>query len=118
MLLALAAAERSLTPQRIWLERLAPLVPAEAATHWLLLADLACLIVMGLATPAPLVGVPVAVIAGFLLLNGLGMAVTDFYLGLAVFHVLVGAGAALCVPRARWVGAATLTAALLLGVLT
>ncbi len=118
MLLALAAAERSLTPQRIWLERLAPLVPAEAATHWLLLADLACLIVMGLATPAPLVGVPVAVIAGFLLLNGLGMAVTDFYLGLAVFHVLVGAGAALGVPRARWVGAATLTAALLLGVLT
>ncbi len=118
LLVALAALEPHLTPQRAWLERLAIIVPMNAATRWLLVADFACLVALGLAARRPSIGVPLALGLGFLVLNGLGMAVTDFYLGLALFHLAVGAAAALFAGRARWIGAATLVLALGFGVLT
>ena len=117
-LLTLAALDPRLTPERAWLDRLAIIVPATAVTHWLLVADLACLVALGLATRRPRLGVPLALGLGFLALNGLGMAVTDFYLGLTLFHFTVGIAAALFASRARWLGAATLVLALGLGILT
>lgn len=94
------------------------LVPGPTATRWLLLGDLVCLVALGAAAMRrPLVGVPVALLAGFVALNLLSMAVTDFYLGLALFHPVVGATAA--VPgRTRWTGLALLAGAALLGVVT
>ncbi len=68
------------TPQRWWLERLAMLVPGSAATRWLLVADAVCLVAVGLASRRPLLGIPLALGAGFLALNVLGMVLTDFYL--------------------------------------
>jgi hypothetical protein len=118
MLVALAAAEQPLTLQRVWLDRLAIIIPATMATRWLLLADLACLIALGLGMRRPLLGVVLTLGGGFLVLNGLGMALTDFYLGLALFHFVVGVTVVLFARRARWLGAATLGLALVLGALT
>ena len=115
---ALAAAEPYLTSQRAWLDRLAVVVPAPAATRWLLVADLACLIALGLATRRRALGVSLTLAAGFIVLNLLGMALTDFYLGLTVFHLLVGLVATLTLGRARWLGAVTLGLVLVLGLLT
>jgi hypothetical protein len=106
------------TAPRAWLDRLAILVPAPAATRWLLIADVACLVALGLATGRPGLGVPLMLGAGFVALNGLGMAVTDFYLGLALFHLAVGIAVVLLARRARWLGLATLALTLGLGVLT
>ena len=118
LLLALATTEPHLTPQRVWLERLALLVPANGATRWLLVADAVCLIALGLASRRPVLGVALALGAGFLALNVLGMVVTDFYLGLALFHLGVGLTAMLALRRARWLGAVAVGLALILGVLT
>src|SRR5256885_563521 len=115
---ALSAAEPYLTSQRAWLDRLAVVVPAPAATRWLLVADLACLIALGLATRRRALGVPLTLAAGFIVLNLLGMALTDFYLGLTVFHLLVGLVAMLTLSRARWLGAVTLGLVLVLGLVT
>jgi hypothetical protein len=117
MLLAVAS-EPYLTPQRAWLDHLALIVPAGGATRWLLVADLGCLIAIGLATRRPWLGLPLALGLGFLVLNGLGMAVTDFYLGLALFHLLVGIAAVVFAGQARWVGVAALVLVLALGILT
>ena len=46
------------------------------------------------------------------------MALTDFYLGLTVFHLLVGLVATLTLSRARWLGAVTLGLVLVLGLVT
>src|SRR2546426_12397234 len=94
---ALAAAEPYLTSQRAWLDRLAVVVPAPAATRWLLVADLACLIALGLATRRRALGVPLTLAAGFIVLNLLGMALTDFYLGLRSEERRVGKEC-----RSRW----------------
>jgi hypothetical protein len=118
LLLAPAAPLAQLTPQRAWLERLALIVPGAAATRWLLVADALCLVAIGLAARQPLLAVPLALGVGFAVLNALGMVVTDFYLGLALFHLAVGAGAAVLLPRRRWVGAAMVALALALGALT
>ncbi len=118
MLVTLAAAEPYLTSQRAWLDRLAMIVPGPAATRWLLVADLACLIALGLATHRRVVGVALSLVVGFLVLNLLGMALTDFYLGLALFHLLVGLTTMLTLRRVRWLGAATLGLVLVLGLLT
>ena len=115
--LAIVAAE-PLVSQRAWLERLALLVPSAAATRWLLLADLVCLVAFGLSTRQPWLGVPLAVGVGFFALNALGVALTEFYLALAVFHLAVGVMALAALRRARWLGAATLGLAIVLGVLT
>ena len=118
LLTILATTEPHLTPQRAWLDRLAVLVPANGATRWLLVADAVCLIALGLASRRPVLGAPLALGAGFLALNVLGMVVTDFYLGLALFHLGVGLTAMLALRRARWLGAVAAGLALLLGALT
>ncbi len=115
---SLAALAPDLVPPRIWLDRLVFLIPGSAATRWLLLTDIVCLVAMGRATGRPRVGVTVALVAGFVALNLAGMAVTDFYLGLALFHVAVGAAAAVSLRRARWLGVALVVLAVALGILT
>lgn len=107
-----------LVQSRVWLDRFAFLVPGGAATRWLLLVDLACLVALGAATRWWWAGVPAAVVAGFLVLNLAGMALTDFYLGLAVFHLAVGLATAVLVPGGRWLGVALVALTLGLGVLT
>lgn len=103
---------------RVWLERLAIIVPGTAATRWLLLADLFCLIAIGLAARRPAIAIPHALGVGFLALNVLGMLVTDFFLGLALFHPAVGLVTLLALRRARWLGASALALSLALGVVT
>lgn len=117
-LLTVLAAATALAPQRQWLDRLALLVPGPAATRWLLLADLACLVVIGLARGRWWLGVPLAVGAGFTALNGLGLAANDFYLALAAFHPLVGLATLGLAGRGRWLGAVLVAAALALAALT
>src|SRR2546422_10879946 len=48
----------------------------------------------------------------------LGLALTDFYLGLAAFHLGVGLTTSLCARRWRWLGVALIALALVLGALT
>ena len=107
----------ALTPQRAWLESLALAVPSPSASRWLLIADAVCLIALGLRTRRPALGVPLTLGVGFLVLNVLGMGLTDFYLGLAAFHLLTGVITVAFVPR-RWVGAIALALTLVLGVAT
>ena len=76
-----------------------------------------CLVALGLAVRARRIAVPVAVGAGLLALNVLSMLLNDFFLGLALFHLVVGA-TALLFCRPRWLGGATLALAIALGVLT
>jgi Na+-translocating ferredoxin:NAD+ oxidoreductase RnfD subunit len=104
-------------PARVWLERFALLVPGPAATRWLLMADLVCLVALGLAVRACRIAIPVALGVGFLALNVLAMLLNDFFLGLALFHLVVGA-TALLLCRPRWLGGTTLALAIALGVLT
>jgi hypothetical protein len=116
--LSLAAATAApLTPQRAWLELLALVIPSPSASRWLLLADAVCLIALGLRTRRPVLGVLLAFGAGFLVLNVLGMGLTDFYLGLAAFHFLTAVITLTFSPR-RWLGATALALALLLAVAT
>ena len=116
MLALLGAAP--LTEQRVWLAALAILVPGPIATRWLLVVDTACLITLGLAVTRPAIAIPVGLVAGFIVLNVLGLVLTDFYLGLAVFHLAVALTTLFALSRRRWVGATSLALALLLGVLT
>ena len=67
---------------------------------------------------APLVAVPAALAVGFVVLNALGMALTDFYLGLSVFHLVVGITTIVCARRGRWLGGVVLGLAVLFGVFT
>lgn len=113
--LGLVASLQLSTPQRWWLERLAFVIPSPAATRWLLVADAVCLVVLGLSRKRPLLGVPLALGAGFLVLNVFGMALTDFYLGLVLFHFTVGIGTATLARRTRWLGVAQVALALVLG---
>jgi hypothetical protein len=107
-----------LVPQRAWLERLALLIPGPTGTRWLLVADAACLLAVGLVARRPWLAVPAALAGGFFVLNVLGLAVTDFYLALALFHLAVGLAALLLGGRARWTGAVLLLVALSTAVLT
>ena len=118
LLSAPLAVAPDLVPLRIWLDRVAFLIPGSAATRWLLLTDIVCLVAMGCATRRPSVGIPVALAVGFVALNLAGMAVTDFYLGLALFHGAVGVAAAVSLGRARWMGIAQVVLAVMLGILT
>lgn len=106
------------TPQRIWLERLAWIIPAPAASRWLLIADSACLIAMALASSRPRIAVPLALGLGFLGVNVAGMVLNDFYLGLAVVHLGAGSAAVLFARRWRFLGAAALGLTLALGIFT
>ena len=117
-LLSLAAARAAtLTPQRAWLERLAVVIPSPNASRWLLLIDAVCLIALGLRTRQPVLGVLLALGAGLLVLNVLGMAFTDFYLGLAAFHFITAAVTLAFIPG-RWLGATAFALALIFGVAT
>src|SRR5262249_45594203 len=112
-----AVSAGALTPQRAWLESLALVVPGPSANRWLLIADAVCLIALGLRTGQPALGVPVAFGVGFLVLNVLGIGFTDFYLGLAAFHLLTDVITMVFVPS-RWLGATALALTLALGVAT
>jgi hypothetical protein len=112
-----AGSAAALTPQRAWLERLALAVPGPSASRWLLFADAVCLTALGLRTRQPVLAVPLALGAGFLVLNVLGMVLTDFYLGLAAFHLLIAVITLAFYPR-RWLGATAFALVLLLGVAT
>ena len=103
---------------RVWLERLALIVPGTAATRWLLLADLVCLVALGLAARRPAIAIPFALGVGFFVVNVLGMLVTDFFVGLALFHPAVGLVTLLALRRARWLGTVTLALSVALGVVT
>lgn len=118
LLTFLVALSTDAFPPRPWLDRLAWLLPGPTATRWLLLADLVCLVALGLGARSPLLGVPVALGVGFVALNLAGMALTDFYLGLALFHVTLGVIAAVALRRRRWIGIGLVALALLLGILT
>lgn len=107
-----------LTAQRAWLAALAVVIPGTTATRWLLLADGVCLIVVALAVTRPVIAVPMAFVGGFAALNVLGIVLTDFYLALAVFHVVAALTALLVLRRRRWLGAASLALTLVLGLLT
>jgi hypothetical protein len=78
-----------LTAARAWIDALWFVVPADSVTRWLLLVDAGSLVLIGLGLPRPIVAVPAVLAAGFFVLNVLGMALTDFLLGLAVFHVVL-----------------------------
>lgn len=103
---------------RFWLEAWNWLVPGSMANRFLLLADLGILLLIGLQTKAPFIGTPVSVVFGFIVLTGLGMLLTDFYLGLVAFHVLIAGVGLLLLKRARWVTVGALGLLLLLGIVT
>lgn len=103
---------------RYWLERLTGMVPGPSATRWLLLADLCVLVLIGVRRHHGVVGSLLAIGAGFLLVNVLGLILTDFFLGLAVFHVMTGVAGILASGPARWAGAVLLVLTLALGGLT
>ena len=107
-----------ITTQRVWLAALAIVVPGATATRWLLLVDAACLIALGLAVARPVIAIPTALAVGFAVVNALGMVLTDFYLGLAVFHFAVALTALIALRRRRWLGATSLALVLVVGVVT
>lgn len=107
-----------LVPQRTWLEALAIAVPGSTATRWLLLADVTCVVGIALASPRPWLAIPITLVLGFVALNTLGLLLTDFYLALAAFHIVVGITTMVALRRARWLGGATLALSMGLGVLT
>ena len=117
LLAPLAALTPDLVPPRVWLVRLAFLGPGTTATRWLLIGDLVCLVAVGATARRPLIDLLVALGAGFAALL-VSMAVTDFYLGLALFHLAVGVTTAAIHRRTRWAGLTLVVLALLLGVLT
>lgn len=113
----IALSALALVPQRAWLDHLALIVPDPGATRWLLVLDAACLVALGLERRRRL-AVPLALGAGFLGLNVLAMAVTEFFLGLALFHVAVALTSTLILRRHRWLGLAALAIVLTTGMLT
>jgi len=117
LLASVAAFPVGLAPPRVWLDRLAFLVPGATATRWLLMADLVCLVALGTTARWPRVGIPAALGVGFLALNLVSMGVADFYLGLTLFHLGVGV-TAVFLRQTRWVGLAVIVLTLLLGVVT
>ncbi len=117
----LAAASRippGAPPGRHWLEGLDWVVPGPAVTRWLLLADTALLLLVAARRHRPLIAAAVVLAAAFVALNAVGMLVTDFFLGLAAFHVLTAFVGLLAGGHARWAGAGLLAFTLVLGALT
>lgn len=102
-------------PAEPWFELL---LPTAAASRWLLVVDVACVVALAIRLRPVLVGVPLALGAAFLVVNVLGMATNDFYVGLALFHITLGAVTVVFARRARWLGAALLTLVVALGLLT
>lgn len=115
---ALVSTAVPMLPQRAWLDALALVVPGATATRWLLLCDVVCLVGLALAWRRPWLAIPAALGIGFIVLNGLGLLLTDFFLGLAAFHLLVGVTTLAALRSARWLGGTALVFALALGMLT
>lgn len=113
-----SVAAHHLTAARAWIDQLWFIVPADDVTRWLLLLDAGCLTVMGLGLRHAIVGVPAVLVAGFIGLNVLAFALTDFILGLAVFHVGVAGTTLIALPARRWIGGIALALVLVLGALT
>jgi hypothetical protein len=111
-------AVEALVPQRAWLDALALAVPGPIATRWLLLCDVACLAALAVARRRAWLAAPFTLIVGFIALNALGLALGDFYLALAAFHVGVAVTTLLLLRTARWAGGAALALAVGLGILT
>jgi len=105
-------------PGRYWLEGLSPLVPSPSASRALLLADVAVILLAAAGWRHPTLAALVGLALGLLVLNLVGMLLTDFFLGLAAFHVLVGVAALGGARRLRWAGAGLLALMLALGALT
>ena len=87
-------------------------------TRLILLADCLPLVLFGLRSRAPLIGVPLSLGIGWLILIGLGMLLTDFYAGLLLFHLLIAVGAWILLKQHRWLGPSLLAVLLLLGLIT
>jgi hypothetical protein len=117
-LLTFIASGLTAPPGRLWLESLPWLAPSPLATRWLLLADLAVIAALTLRSRWPLLVLPSALVGGFLVLNGLGMLLTDFFLGLLAFHALTAIAALVAGGRLSWLGVALLALTLLLGLAT
>ena len=118
LLVAVSQIPPGAPPGRYWLERLDGIVPGPAATRWLLVADAAVVLLIAARSRRPLIAAVVAIGGAFLALNVVGMLLTDFFLGLAAFHIVTGVAGLLAAGRARWAGAALLALTLALGVLT
>jgi hypothetical protein len=114
----LAAVPAGAPPSRLWLESASWIVPAAWATRLLLAADLMVLVLLAFRQRRPLVMLPVALGAGFIVLNALAMILTDFFVGLLAFHLAIGATALVLGGRMRWAGAGLLVATLALGLST
>lgn len=115
---SLIAPALSAPPGRLWLESLQWLAPSPLATRWLLLADLAVIVTLAVRSRWPLLVLPGALVGGLLVLTGLGMLLTDFYLGLLAFHALTGTVALAAGGWRRWLGAGLLALTLGLGLAT
>ena len=102
----------------MWIEAWGWIIPGSVANRSLLLADLGILLLIGMQTKAPVIVTLTGIVLGFIVLTGLGLLLTDFYLGLTVFHVLVAGVGLLLLRRARWVSAGALGLLLLLGIMT
>lgn len=105
-------------PGRAWLDSLRLIVPGPAASRWLLAADAAVVVLVARRRGRPLLAVAVGLAVAFVALNVLGMLLLDFFLGLALFHLLTGLAGLAAPPPVRWAGAALLALTLALGVLT
>jgi hypothetical protein len=105
-------------PGRYWLEELSALVPSPSASRALLLADVAVILLAAAGWRHPALAALVGLALGLLVLNLAGMLLTDFFLGLVAFHVLVGVAALGGTRRLRWAGAGLLALTLALGALT
>lgn len=114
----LVAAVVSAPPAGAWLESLRWLIPSPFATRWLLLADFVMIAALAVRSRRTVFTLPAALVVGFLVLNGLGMLLTDFFLGLLAFHLLTGTVALVGGGRLRWCGAGLLALTLLLGLAT
>ncbi len=118
VLLAASPIPAGAPPGRYWLETLAWIVPGASVTRWLLLADLAIIGLIAARRRRPVVAVVIGIGLGFLVLNVLSLLVTDFFLGLALFHALTGIVGVVATGRAWWSGVILLGLALILGMST
>jgi hypothetical protein len=112
------AAPPGAAPARLWLESHPWVIPSPLASRWLLLADLAVIATLALRRRRPFLTLPASLLTAFLVLNGLGMLLTDFFLGLLAFHLLTGLGVLTVAGRLRWMGAGLLVLTILLALAT
>lgn len=112
------AAPAGAPPARLWFDSFPWLLPSPAASRWLLLADLTMIVTLAVRSRRPFIVMPVGFAGGFLALIGLGMLLTDFYLGILGFHILAGTVGVLALGPLRWMGGGLLALTLLLGIVT